>query len=199
MPARVVFHLVTLVAVCILQPFVVHATDRSRSATSEKIAEPSTYRMTDFRAPTPSTITGGRVIGDKDAMLLWKAKQAIFIDVLPRAERPKKLPKRILWRTKKRFNIPGSIWLVDVGYGKLSKERAAYFERNLTRMTAGDRARTLVFYCLRQCWMSWNAAKRAIALGYTNVIWYPNGTDGWTSIGGPLARSKPVPMSATTN
>ena len=133
-PARVVFHLVSLVAVCLLQPFLVHAADKVRSATSETIAEPSTYRMTDFRAPTPSTIKGGDVVGDQDAMRLWKAKQAIFIDVLPRAERPKKLPKHVLWRTKKRFNIPGSIWLVDVGYGKLSKERAAYFERNLTKI-----------------------------------------------------------------
>ena len=132
-------------------------------------------------------------------MRLWKMKQAIFIDVLPRPERPKKLPKHVVWRTKKRSNIPGSVWLVDVGYGKLSKERAAYFADNLTRVTAGDRARALVFYCLEQCWMSWNAAKRAIALGYANVIWYPNGTDGWSRINGEVAPSEPVPMPATTN
>jgi rhodanese-related sulfurtransferase len=27
--------------------------------------------------------------------------------------------------------------------------------------------------------MSWNAAKQALSYGYTNVAWYPEGTDGW--------------------
>ena len=28
--------------------------------------------------------------------------------------------------------------------------------------------------------MSWNAAKRILSMGFTNVAWYPDGTDGWT-------------------
>jgi len=40
--------------------------------------------------------------------------------------------------------------------------------------------------------MSWNAAKRAIALGYT-VAWYPDGTDGWQDAGLPLSVAVPVP------
>ena len=34
--------------------------------------------------------------------------------------------------------------------------------------------------------MSWNAAKRALALGYTHVAWYPEGTDGWAAADLPL-------------
>jgi PQQ-dependent catabolism-associated CXXCW motif protein len=49
-----------------------------------------------------------------------------------------------------------------------------------------------LFYCLRDCWMSWNAAKRAIALGYT-VAWYPDGTDGWQDAGLPLSAAVPAP------
>jgi len=67
----------------------------------------------------------------------------------------------------------------------------AYFRKNLERVTAGDRNRPLVFYCFVDCWMSWNAAKRALEFGYVRVIWYPDGTDGWT---GPLAASTPVPL-----
>ena len=37
----------------------------------------------------------------------------------------------------------------------------------------------LLFFCLADCWMSWNAAKRAQEYGYTSVLWYPEGTDGW--------------------
>jgi PQQ-dependent catabolism-associated CXXCW motif protein len=40
-------------------------------------------------------------------------------------------------------------------------------------------AALLVIYCLADCWMFWNAAKRALAYGYANVAWYPEGTDGW--------------------
>ena len=40
--------------------------------------------------------------------------------------------------------------------------------------------------------MSWNAAKRALALGYTRVAWYPEGTDGWAADGLPLEARTPV-------
>jgi rhodanese-related sulfurtransferase len=43
--------------------------------------------------------------------------------------------------------------------------------------------------------MSWNAAKRALALGYKNVAWYPDGTDGWEAAGLPLQEAKPEPAS----
>ena len=61
-----------------------------------------------------------------------------------------------------------------------------YFERGLQQATGGDRDRLLVFYCLANCWMSWNAAKRALAIGYTHVAWYPDGTDGWARRDLPL-------------
>ncbi|HXW22459.1 MAG TPA: PQQ-dependent catabolism-associated CXXCW motif protein, partial [Rhodomicrobium sp.] len=49
-----------------------------------------------------------------------------------------------------------------------------------------DREKTLVFYCLKDCWMSWNAAKHALSLGYPYVAWYPDGTDGWTAASLPV-------------
>ena len=42
--------------------------------------------------------------------------------------------------------------------------------------------------------MSWNAARRALAYGYDQVIWYPEGTDGWRAAGLPLVPAQPVPM-----
>jgi len=35
-----------------------------------------------------------------------------------------------------------------------------------------------VNYCHRNCWLSWNAAKRAISYGYRNVFWFPDGMEG---------------------
>jgi rhodanese-related sulfurtransferase len=41
--------------------------------------------------------------------------------------------------------------------------------------------------------MSWNAAKRALQTGYTNVIWYPEGTEGWSEENYPLEERRPEP------
>jgi len=113
--------------------------------------------------------------------------------VLPRAPRPANLPAGTLWREKTHTNIPGSLWLVDTGYGELAPVTEQYFKAGLQQITGGDRAKLLVIYCLRDCWMSWNAARRAVSLGYTNVAWYPDGTDGWHEAGLALAEATPAP------
>jgi PQQ-dependent catabolism-associated CXXCW motif protein len=90
------------------------------------------------------------------------------------------------------MDIPGSIWLPDTGYGAIAAVTERYLHKGLERITNGDRAKWLVFYCLANCWMSWNAAKRALAMGYRNVAWYPEGTDGWQASGLPLQPAKPA-------
>jgi PQQ-dependent catabolism-associated CXXCW motif protein len=124
---------------------------------------------------------------------MWRAGASLFIDVMPRDAKPANLPAGTVWRDRRRDNIPGSAWLANVGYGALSDEMQAYFRRSLEELTGGDAGRVLVFYCDSQCWMSWNAGKRAIALGYARVHWYPDGTQGWTAAGLPLAEATPRP------
>ncbi len=63
----------------------------------------------------------------------------------------------------------------------------------MARLTHGDKARTIVTFCLADCWMSWNAAKRLHALGYTHVQWLSEGTDGWHDAGLPLVDATPEP------
>jgi PQQ-dependent catabolism-associated CXXCW motif protein len=118
------------------------------------------------------------------------------VDVLPHAPRPANLPPGTIWREKPRQNIPGSSWLPDTGYGALAPVTENYLRTNLARVTGGDRTKTLVVYCLRDCWMSWNAAKRILAMGYANVVWYPDGTDGWVEANLPLRESMPEPQSS---
>jgi PQQ-dependent catabolism-associated CXXCW motif protein len=162
-------------------------------AAAAGVAEPEGYRLEDYRSPVPTTLRGARVIGTIEAEKIWRSQQAIFVDVLPRPPRPRDLPPGTLWRDKPRANIPGSIWLPDTGYGELAPVMADYFLKGLDKATGGDRARTLVLYCLADCWMSWNAAKRALALGYSDVAWYPEGTDGWLTAGLPLQDAIPEP------
>ena len=158
--------------------------------------EPVDYRTENYRAPTPATLAGARVVTTVDAEKMWRDKTAIFVDVMPRAPRPANLPEGTIWRDKPRMNIPGSIWLPDTGYGETPPGITEYFRSGLARATHDDHTQLLLFYCLRDCWMSWNAAKRALALGYSNVAWYPDGVDGWTDMLLPVADAQPAPAKA---
>ena len=152
--------------------------------------EPESYRTENYRAPTPATLRGARVVSTAEAQAIWKEGSAAFIDVLPGFPPAPNLPAGTVWRGQHRFNIPGSTWLPDTGYGDLSPAAEAYLKTGLERITRGDRAKPLLIYCQRDCWMSWNAAKRAVMWGYTAVIWYPEGTDGWQDAELPLQEAK---------
>ena len=157
------------------------------------VAEPEEYRTENYRAPVPATLAGARVLTTGQAEAIWRAGNAAFIDVLPRPPRPQNLPAGTVWRDKPRRNIPGSTWLPDTGYGALAPPTEDYFKQGLARASGGDKAKLLVIYCQENCWMSWNAAKRAVRYGYGNVAWYPDGTDGWEAEGLPLVESQPEP------
>src|SRR5579871_795759 len=159
----------------------------------ELVPEPQSYRTGDYRAPVPDTLAGARVLSTAEAEAIWRAKTGIFIDALPRPPKPANLPAGTVWRDKPRFNIPGSIWLPDTGYGELAQAMDSYFRQGLIRASGGDRAALLVLYCQADCWMSWNAAKRALSYGYSNVAWYPDGTDGWEQGGLPVTEAQPEP------
>jgi PQQ-dependent catabolism-associated CXXCW motif protein len=162
-------------------------------AAAEPVAEPDDYRADNFRSATPATLKGAHVVTTAEAEEIWKRGTAIFIDVLPQPPRPKNLPAGTIWHERPRLNIPGSTWLPDTGYGALAPPMEDYLRANLARLTGGDQNKMLVIYCLRDCWMSWNAAKRAMAMGYRNVVWYPDGTDGWEDALLTLKECKPEP------
>jgi PQQ-dependent catabolism-associated CXXCW motif protein len=159
----------------------------------EKVAEPGDYRTDDYRAAVPATLAGARVLTTAQAEAIWRAKSGVFIDVLPRAPKPQNLPEGTVWRDKPRLDIPGSIWLPDTGYGRLAPATEGYLKRGIARATAGNRDTLIVIYCLSDCWMSWNAAKRVLSYGYPNVAWYPQGTDGWDHELLPLVEAHPEP------
>lgn len=159
----------------------------------DAVPEPSGYRMEAYRAPVPATLTGAEVIDTARARELWESGGAVFVDVLPRPPRPE-LPEGTLWKPPVRRNIPGSLWLRDTGYGALRPEANAYFEEGLSRASGADPSTPIVIYCKADCWMSWNAARRAVEAGYTTILWYPDGTDGWEKAGLPLERAEPEPF-----
>lgn len=168
-------------------------TSLALGAPGTPVQEPSGYRLETYRAPTPATLKGAKVLTTTEAHEVWKNKQAIFIDVLPHAPRPEGLPANAFWREPERKDIPGSIWLPDTGYGVIADVLLRYFQRGLVEATEGNKKHPLVFYCQKDCWMSWNAAKRALSLGYQDVSWYPEGSDGWAGAAYPLETQAPKP------
>lgn len=163
-------------------------------AAAGTVPEPPGFRTAPYRAPVPATLEGARVIDTSAAEALWRDGAAAFVDVLPMPQRPENLPQGTLWNVPARHDIPGSVWLANTGYDRLSPAMDAYFADGLRAASAGDLDAPLVFYCLADCWMSWNAAKRALSLGYTDVRWYPEGTDGWSAAGLPLEERTPAQL-----
>ncbi len=158
-----------------------------------EVAEPSDYRIDNYRAPVPKTLKGARVISAEEAEPLWRDKTAIFIDVFPRAPKPENLPASTVWRDPTHMSMEGAHWLPNVGYGVLSPAFEEYFRTRLSTLAGGDLTRPVVFFCQKDCWMSWNAAKRALEWGYKSVTWFSEGTDAWQEAGFDLKRVDPVP------
>lgn len=161
--------------------------------------EPAGYRLNHYRAPVPDTLKGVTVVDDAAAHELWQAGDVLFVDVMPRAPKPAGLPEGTIWREKPRRSIPGAIWLPNVGYGAIHEDTEAYFLAGLDQVTGGDKDHPVLFFCLADCWMSWNAAKRAREeFGYQSVYWYPEGTDGWTFEDFPTEKVKRFRMPEVT-
>ncbi|TNJ47417.1 PQQ-dependent catabolism-associated CXXCW motif protein [Phaeobacter sp. B1627] len=152
------------------------------ATSAQPVPEPEGYRHDHYRAPVPDTLAGATVISDAEAHALWQSGSAVFVDVLPRPPKPENLPEGTVWRPKPRHSIPGAIWMPNVGYGQLAPSYESYYRNGLSQITDGSVERPVVLFCLSECWMSWNAAKRAVGWGYSAVHWYPGGTDGWASM-----------------
>ncbi|HMR31348.1 MAG TPA: quinoprotein dehydrogenase-associated putative ABC transporter substrate-binding protein [Geminicoccaceae bacterium] len=159
---------------------------------SAEVAEPDGYRMGEYRAPVPKTLRGATVLDATGLARLVAERQPVLVDVMPRPRKPEGRPDDKLWLEPRRDDIPGSVWLPNSGLGELPPETAAWMASRLEALTGGDKARPLVFYCARNCWMSWNAARRAVVeFGYTAVHWYPDGPEGWSEAGHLLAEAVP--------
>lgn len=122
-----------------------------------------------MHGPTPNQIPGGQVITTKGLVPLLQQGIPVFMfDVLGTAQT---LPEAI-----------PAVWAAEPG--DFEDETQQQLARMLQQVTRGNPDAALVFYCQgRQCWMSYNAALRSIALGYRNVFWYRGGMEAWNHAG----------------
>jgi PQQ-dependent catabolism-associated CXXCW motif protein len=159
------------------------------AAAAQQVPEPEGYRMATYRAPPPATLAGARVVGVEEAYVLWR-DGAVFVDVLPLPPRPESLPEGTLWRVPGHDTVQGATWLPNTGFGTLAPDVEAYLFDGLAEARGGG-AEPVVFFCKRDCWMSWNVARRVVAADESGVVWFPDGTDGWIEAGLPVETAVP--------
>lgn len=158
---------------------------------------PEKLRMDNYRAPTPECVPNAITIDTAEMVkLIQQSPNLILIDVLSVITRPNAEFGEGKWLpNKERFSLPGTVWLPNVGYGYLDEQMEHYFTSQLEALTQGDKTKPLVFFCIADCWMSWNSVQRARDYGYHNVYWYKNGTDGWAESGLEVQKTDPVPLT----
>jgi PQQ-dependent catabolism-associated CXXCW motif protein len=149
--------------------------------------EPEAYWTGPMQGDVPATLARGQVIHTPALADLLAQSEIILIDVAERPHRPAALPPETVWKPAAHRNIQGSVWLPGVGAGKLDPGLDHFYEAQLASLTKSDSGKTIIIYCHVRCWASWNAAKRAIAYGYRNIYWYPDGVEGWLDSGHELA------------
>lgn len=129
-----------------------------------------------MHGPTPASLPGGQIITTKGLVELIQSQQTPYIlfDVLGGP-----------------MMLPGATPAVQAAQpGQFGDQVSQQMGQYLEQVLQGNKQIPLIFYCQSvQCWMSYNAALRAVNLGYTNVLWYRGGIEAWQQIGGPLVPS----------
>lgn len=139
------------------------------------IAPVAALRTSELSAPTPREVPGASTIRTSQLRESMRTEpKPLLFDVLG---------------GETHHSLPGAIWLPGAGRGESMQDAVQdQLARTLGAATKGDRRRPLVFFCQGpQCWLSYNAALRAVALGYSAVYWYRGGIEAWLAAGGELA------------
>lgn len=145
------------------------------------------------RGYTPATLAGATVI-DADRLAAMLPDKPVLLDVVLADRKPANFPSDRPWLPTHR-SIPGAVWMPGAGVAPLSPERETLFLRRVAELTGGDRTKPVVTFCRPECWGSWNAGRRLVLAGYTNVHWFPEGVEGWQDDRG-TAVAKPDPAWA---
>jgi PQQ-dependent catabolism-associated CXXCW motif protein len=146
-----------------------HGAEQALNAEDRDWGVPATrdIRQAPYTAPTPLEVPGARLVTTPALVkLIGSLPAPLLIDVAG---------------GEGHVTLKGSLWLPNAGRGTHYFDPVqAELAGQLERASAGDKARPLVFFCVNAlCWLSYNAALRAVALGYTRVYWYRGGIQAW--------------------
>lgn len=148
------------------------------------------YRVAEYRGVVPAPPPGVPRIAAAGVARLVDTRRATLIDVVP-AEGGVRGSDG-LWRlAREERGIAGAAWFPEAGRGRPDPAIERWFLRGVARLHARHPGRTLIVFCLADCWMSWNAALRLRRAGYRDVRWFAEGADGWRDLGRPLVPITP--------
>jgi PQQ-dependent catabolism-associated CXXCW motif protein len=171
----------------------------------EEVPEPAGYWTGPIESAVPASIAGGKVIHAQELARLIEREKPVLIDSSNAPAQPPQLAPGARWLPLPHPAIPGALWIPGIGLGDIPPEVDRFFRERLAQATGGNPAHPVVVYCHERCWLSWNAAKRAISYGYARVYWLPEGIEGWRTAGyetktvdaeGPGNAQKPILQSA---
>lgn len=143
---------------------------------------PQAQLRTELHGPTPTSIPGGQTITTDRLMGLYQQGQQnglLVFDVLGSD-----------------FHLPMAQNAIKASEpGSFNDAVQREFGQYLQQVSQGNKARPMVFYCQgTSCWMSYNAALRAIQLGYSQVYWYRGGVEAWQHMQQMAASMPQQPM-----
>lgn len=147
------------------------------------IAPTNRLRQEPYHGPTPLSIPGALVVRTRELQfMLASARPPVLIDVL--AE-------------EGHVTLSGAVWLSGAGRGTNFMDPVqSVLTQLLAKLSSDDKARALVFFCASsECWLSYNAALRAVAAGYEKVYWYRGGIEAWAAAGLPTAKTSSRPVA----
>ena len=140
-----------------------------------------------LHGPTPTSIPGGKVISTRQLSQVLQGGQGNVL---------------LLHAYGAPEHLPGAQAAGPAAQGGSFDDHVQRdFGQYLRQATGGDTTRTLVVYCAGpQCWGSYNAALRAIHMGFRNVHWYRGGIEAWRQSGLPLqdGQGRPMPRSGAS-
>lgn len=163
---------VLVAAACLLAASARAADTYAEEGRSWGIEPPPGYRAKDYHAPTPDTLPGARIVRTRElSEMLERNPRPFLVDVLSGPAHR---------------SLPGALWLHNGGLGDFDAAEEQRFVDVLARLSGHDKAREIVFFCSgARCWLSYNAALRAVRAGYRNVYWYRGGVEAWREAGLP--------------
>jgi PQQ-dependent catabolism-associated CXXCW motif protein len=129
----------------------------------------------DLGKKTPMVLPGARRITTQELQQI--GPQSLLVDVLDDTDHHITLPGAV--------HVPGA---GNYGGGRFNDKLQKKFDKLLMEVTGDNLDRQLVFFCYgAECWESYNAALRAISIGFHNVLWYRGGLESWKDAELPLA------------
>ncbi len=136
---------------------------------------PQDQLQSNVGSPTPTSIPGAHVITTAE-MRQAVGSDILFVDVL--AGPPHQ-------------SLPGAVMMPGAGDGgSFDDALQDQLWNALSQATQRNPDRPIAFLCAgSRCWESYNAALRAVQMGFKTVLWYRGGLSSWQAAGLPFGNA----------